>query len=228
MDEVVTIRQLARAQEVPIRALSRQMGKATNTIRRYVRGAEAGVRKTPERQSPVADGVRPRIQKLLDENKYCTAGKQRLTSHKIFELLIAEKCEVGYSIVKTILREIRRAAAEVFVPLEHQPGDLAQADFFELLVDIGGVRGKAWMFLLPLMHSGRDFARIYERQGQVSFLDALVRALEYFVGVPRRVALDNLKAAVARILLGSERQLSGPLCGASRLLLLRSLLRPSG
>jgi hypothetical protein len=80
MDEVVTIRQLARAQEVPIRALSRQMTEARNTIRRYVRGAEAGVRKTPERQSPVADGVRHRIQELLDESNHWTAGKQRLTS----------------------------------------------------------------------------------------------------------------------------------------------------
>jgi hypothetical protein len=82
-------------------------------------------------------------------------------------MLIAEKREVGYSTVKTIEREIRRAAAEVFVPLEYQPGDLAQADFFEVLVDIGGVKSKAWMFLLRVMHSGRDFARIYDRQDQV-------------------------------------------------------------
>jgi hypothetical protein len=59
-----------------------------------------------------------------------------------------------------------------------------------------------------LMYSGRDFAWIYERQDQVSFLDGHVRALAHFGGVPARVAYDNLKAAVVRILVGGERTLT--------------------
>jgi hypothetical protein len=31
-------------------------------------------------------------------------------------------------------------------------------DFFVVLVDVGGTRQKAWMLLVRLMHSGRDFA----------------------------------------------------------------------
>ena len=37
-------------------------------------------------------------------------------------------------------------------------GDLAEVDFFEVLVDLDGVRRKAWLFLLRLMYSGRNFA----------------------------------------------------------------------
>jgi hypothetical protein len=61
---------------------------------------------------------------------------------------------------------------------------------------------------MRLMHSGRDFAWLYERQDQASFLDGHVRAFAHLGGVPHRLAYDNLRAAVARILVGSERKLT--------------------
>ncbi|MFN7918061.1 MAG: hypothetical protein U0Q55_22120 [Vicinamibacterales bacterium] len=78
--------------------------------------------------------------------------------------------------VKEAVAERRRQRREVFVPLTYRAGDLAEVDFLEVLVDVDGVRRKAWLFLLRLMYSGRDFAWIYERQGQVSFLDGHIRA----------------------------------------------------
>jgi hypothetical protein len=92
--------------------------------------------------------------------------------------------------------------------LTYRPGDLAEVDFFEVLVDIDGTRRKAWLFLMRLMYSGRDFAWIYERQDQISFLDGHVRAFAHFGGVPARVAYDNLRAAVVRILVGGARTLT--------------------
>ncbi len=94
------------------------------------------------------------------------------------------------------------------MPLAYRPGELAEVDFFEVLVDVAGKRRKAWMFVMRLMYSGRDYARLYERQDQVSFLDAHVRAFEHFGAVPQRIAYDNLKPAVVRVLAGSERELS--------------------
>ena len=74
------------------------------------------------------------------------------------------------------------------MPGFYRPGDLAEVDFFEVLVDLDGTRRKAWLFLMRLMYSGRDFAWIYERQDQISFLDGHVRAFAHFGGVPARVA----------------------------------------
>src|SRR5690606_4296618 len=97
---------------------------------------------------------------------------------------------------------------EVYVPLVYAPGDLAQVDFFEVLVDLDGERTKAWMFVMRLMHSKRDFAWLYPRQDQICFLDGHVRAFEHFGCVPLRIAYDNLKPAVSRVLAGSDRELS--------------------
>jgi transposase len=84
---------------------------------------------------------------------------------------------------------------EVFVPLVYKPGDVGEVDFFEVLVDICGARSKAHMFVLRLMHSGRDFAWFYPRQDQTCFLDGHVRAFAHLGAVPHRLIYDNLKAA---------------------------------
>ena len=47
---------------------------------------------------------------------------------------------------------------EVYVPLPWRPGEAAQVDFFEVTVEVAGQRRLAWMFVLHLMYSGRDFA----------------------------------------------------------------------
>ena len=149
-----------------------------------------------------------RVQTLLAESVRWTGGKQRLTATRLHELLVAEGHAVGVTLVKDAVAEWKRQRREVFVPLTYRPGDLAEVDFFEVLVDVDGTRRKAWLFLMRLMYSGRDFAWIYERQDQISFLDGHVRAFAHFDGVPARVAYDNLRAAVVRILVGGARTLT--------------------
>lgn len=91
------------------------------------------------------------------------------------------------------------------MPLTYQPGELAQVDFFEVWVELAGVRQKAWLFLMRLMHSGRDFTMLCAKQDTTWFLAAHVAAFAHFAGVIAAVAYDNLTAAVAKILVGAPR-----------------------
>ncbi len=209
MEEVYVVRHRHFVEGVTIRRLAREMGIDRNTVRRYLRGAPAGVGKprgVPG--APVADAVRPRAVEILDDSKNWTAGKQRLTAARLYTMLVTEGFDVGYTVVKDIVREWKRQRKEVFVPLVYKPGDSAQVDFFEVFVDVDGARSKAHMFVMRLMHSGRDFAWLYPRQDQTCFLDGHVRAFEHLGAVPHRLVYDNLKAAVRKILVGSGRELS--------------------
>ena len=123
---------------------------------------------------------------LLAESPRWTGGKQQLTATRLHEILRTEGYCVGVTAVKEAVAEWRRQRREVFIPLTYRPGDLAEVDFFEVLVDVAGERRKAWLFLLRLMYSSRDFGWIYARQDQVSFLDGHVRAFAHFGGVPAR------------------------------------------
>ena len=208
VDQVHVIRHKVLVEGRSRRQVARELGISRLTVRKYLTEAVPIRRETQPRPRPVWDPVRERVQTLLTESSQWTGGKQRLTATRLHELLVAEGHRVGVTLVKEAVAEWKRQRREVFVPLTYRPGDLAEVDFFEVLVDVEGTRRKAWLFLLRLMYSGRDFAWIYERQDQVSFLDGHVRAFAHVGGVPARIAYDNLRAAVVRILVGGERALT--------------------
>ena len=208
MDQVHVIRHKVLVEGRSARQVAKEFGISRRTVRKYLTEAIPIRRETQPRPRPVWETVRPRVEQLLTESVRWTGGKQRLTATRLHELLVAEGKRVGVTVVKEAVAEWKRQRREVFVPLTYRPGDLAEVDFFEVLVDVDGTRRKAWLFLMRLMYSGRDFAWIYERQDQVSFLDGHVRAFAHFAGVPARIAYDTLKAAVVRILVGGERALT--------------------
>lgn len=209
MDQVQVIRHMVRAQGVPVRRVARELGISRNTVRRYLDDTTPiGERRASPRPRPVQEAVAPRLRALLTDSSRWTAGKQRLTAARVHDLLRGEGIEVGATVVKELVREWRRKRQEVFVPLVYRPGELAEVDFFEAFVEVAGERRKAFLFLMRLMHSGRDFAWLYERQDQVAFLDGHVRAFAHFGFVPRRIVYDNLRSAVRRLLRGSARELT--------------------
>jgi transposase len=209
MDQVHVVRHKVLVEGRSQRAVARELGLSRMTVGKYMaQTAPARKAEARPRPRPVWDKVGARVQVLLTESAQWTGGKQRLTGTRLHALLVAEGHTVGVTAVKDAVAEWKRQRREVFVPLTYRPGDLAEVDFFEVLVDIEGRRRKAWLFLMRLMYSGRDFAWIYERQDQISFLDGHVRAFAHFDGVPARVAYDNLRAAVVRILVGGARTLT--------------------
>jgi transposase len=208
MDQVHVVRHKVLVEGQGIRRVAREMGVARNTVRKYLEVAEPTRVEHTARGRPVWEKVGPRVEALLAESPRWTGGKQRLTATRLHTMLVSEGFTIGVTTVKEAVAEWKRRRREVFVPLVYPPGDLAQVDFFEVLVDLGGKRAKAWMFVMRLMHSGRDFACLYMRQDQTSFLDGHVRAFAHFGFVPMRIAYDNLKAAVTKLLVGSERLLS--------------------
>lgn len=198
METVHVIRHLYYTEKKSQRAIARQLGIHRCTVRRYLAMSEpVRVERQPRRQ-PVLETAGPRIDALLAEWAGRTGGKHQLTAQRLHRQLAEEGVAISARSVRSYMAEKKRQAAEVFVPLVHRAGDEVQVDFFEMLVDIGGVRRKAHLFLMRPMYSGRDFVWLYDRCDQVSFLDGHVRAFAFLGGVPRRGVYDNLSAAVRR------------------------------
>jgi transposase len=208
MDQVHVIRHKVLVEGHSVRWVARRLGVSRNTVKKYLSQAAPARVETAPRPRPVFERVRARLAAILAESPRWTGGKQRLTATRLHRMLVEEGFSVGVTLVKDTMAEWKRRRREVSVPLVYPPGDLAEVDFFEVLVDVVGTRRKAFMFVMRLMHSGRDFAWLYDRQDQVCFLDGHVRAFAHFGVVPQRIAYDNLRAAVRKILVGSERLLS--------------------
>jgi transposase len=193
MDQVYVIRHKVLVESQSVRRVARELGVSRNTVRRYVEGATPCVRTPVPRAQPVKERVRPRVEQLLADAPRWTGGKQRLTAARLHQMLVDEGHAVGERTVREMVAEWKRRRQEVFVPLVYKPGDLGEVDFFEVLVDVGGERRKAWMFVMRLMCSGRDFAWLYPRQDQVCFLDGHVRAFAHFGVVPHRLLSRYLR-----------------------------------
>ena len=191
MDEVMVIRYQVMNEERSIRSVAKEMGVSRNTVRRYLKRPEPVREEESPRRRPVLGPVAPRIDEWLEEWKPRTTGKQRITGMRIVQPLREEGYRVGKTTVQKYLAEKRRQKAEVFIPWVHRPGEEAQVDFFEVTVEERGIRKKAWKFVIRLMYAGWDYAWIYERCDQVSFLDGHVRAFRYFGRVPQRCIYDT-------------------------------------
>jgi transposase len=191
MDQVHVVRHKVLVEGRSGRAVAKELGIARETVRKYLREALPSRQEVEPRERPVWEKVGPRVEALLAESVRWTGGKQRLTATRLHELLRGEGHAVGVTVVKEAVAEWKRQRREVMIPLTYRAGDLAEVDFFEVLVDLAGQRRKAWLFVLRLMYSGRDFGWIYERQDQISFLDGHARAFAHLDGVPARIAYDN-------------------------------------
>jgi len=199
MDKVYVIRHKVLVECHSIRSVARELDVSRNTVSKYLQTSEP-VRKpgAAPRPRPVTDKIAPRIDEILSEWAGRVTPKQRITGSRIHRQLLKENYQTGITVVRDYLREKRRRAAEVFIPLVHHPGEEGQFDFFDVDVEEDGIFRKAWKLVLRLPYSGRDYVRLYDSCDQLSFLDGHVRAAAHFNGLPQRIVYDNLSAAVKR------------------------------
>ncbi|HEY5243596.1 MAG TPA: hypothetical protein VIJ22_19080 [Polyangiaceae bacterium] len=158
MDQVHVVRHKVLVEGLSARRVAREMGVSRNTVKRYLSQAAPVRVEQVARGRPVWEKAGARLEALLGESPQWTGGKQRLTATRLHAMLIAEGLTIGVTTVREAVAEWKRRRREVFVPLVYPAGDLAEVDFFEVLVDLAGARIKTWMFVMRLMHSGRDFA----------------------------------------------------------------------
>lgn len=124
-----------------------------------------------------------------------------LSIQRIHQDLTAQHGYTGsYHCVWRLVSKIRHTAPLPFRRLETEPGEELQIDF-GTAAPVTGPDGKTrrpWMLRLVLSHSRKAYSEVVYRQTTDNFIAIIENAFEYFGGVPRRLLIDNLKAAVAR------------------------------
>jgi transposase len=150
-----------------------------------------------ERSAPTFKPFQPRVEALLQQNAHLPP-KQRYTVHRIFEILQEEGYQGCESRIGQFCAEWRRhpSRAELFLPLEFEPGQDAQCDWGTAIAIIGGRWQTCHVFVLRLCYSRRTFVMAFPSEQQESFLSAHVQAFKHFGGVPHRISYDNLTTAV--------------------------------
>jgi len=166
-----------------------------------------GYRRTATPRPSVIDPVLPVVRQILDADTRAPR-KQRHTAHRIWQRLKDEHGFAGgYTVVKDAVRELQVGRKEVFLPLSHPAGE-AQVDFGFADAVVGGTPTRVAVFVMSLPYADAVYCQAFPRECAETFLEGHVRAFAFFGGVPKRIAYDNTKTAVANILGSRDREVT--------------------
>ena len=201
------IRLRVAQEEISKRQLCREEGIGWGTLEKVLSHSEPpGYRREAPYPEPKLGPYVARIEQILEEDRNADK-KQRHNAQRIFERLVEEGYEGGYTQVREKVRKLKRRRREVFVPLCHDPGT-AQVDVGHALARVGGVLAKIFYFVMALPHSDALFVQAFWHARTEMFWEFHRRAFEYFGGVPRRISYDNDRVLVSGIIGTRARRLT--------------------
>jgi transposase len=203
------IRMTQQREELSIRSLAERFGVHRRTVREALASPIPPPRKQRPRPAPSLDPWKATIDRWLEEDRG-VPKKQRHTARRVWQRLVDEHgAELSESTVRHYVAAEKSkraiASAEVMVPQTHPLGYESEVDFGAVSFFLEGELTSGWMFVMRLSASGKGYHRVYANQAQEAFIDGHDRAFAHFGATPARVRYDNLKPAVARVLMGRSR-----------------------
>jgi transposase len=147
---------------------------------------------SPPQNTSTVEPYRTLVEKLRKEGVEIAATYERLK----------ERGYTGsYASVYRFVRRLEPSTPDVTVRVETRPGEEGQVDFGYAgrMVDpeTGELR-KAWAFVMTLSWSRHQYVEFVFDQKIETWLRLHRNAFAFFGGVPERLVIDNLKAAVVR------------------------------
>lgn len=227
MANVSSIRTL-HEQGLSNRQIARLLGVHRETVARYVRGgskpanapvgsgeskpaiAPPGSREADEPNAVTAEASAipdPEVGRRSDCEPWRQLILQKLelglSAQRIYQDLQGEQdgdqLPIYYS-VRRFVRGLERSHGRPMRRMECEPGGEAQVDFGQggVVVQSNGRRRRPHVLRIVLSHSRKAYSEVVDRQTTENFIRCLENAFHHFGGVPRRLVLDNLRAAVTK------------------------------
>jgi len=210
---VTDIREILRRLRLGERArrIARDLEVSRNTVTHYRRWAATHGLLTgplPEPAALAALLAAPAAERPAQEQSLVEPFREQglawhgqgVEGQAIWQLLVEQHGFGGsYSSIKRFLRRVAPPTPRATLRLEVDPGEEAQVDF-----GFGGVYRdpdqdrlrRAWVFVMTLSCSRHQYAELVFDQSIATWLRLHRAAFEFFGGVPRRVILANLRAAI--------------------------------
>ena len=154
MEQWSEIRRRVLTGEISKRDACKQYGLHGLTLKKILTHEEPpGYRRVKPPRRPTIEPVLPILRQLLEADAKAPR-KQRHSAKRLWERLKAEHGFTGgYTVVKDAVRELTLGRKEVFLPLDHPPGE-AQVDYGFATVTLAGVATEVALFVLSLPCSG--------------------------------------------------------------------------
>ena len=153
-------------------------------------------RTMPDKQPPqnisMVEPFREVVEKLV---------KEKVEAKAIYHRLEERGFEGSYSAVYRFVRKIKGQHIDATVRVERPPGEEGQVDFGyagKMIDPESGRLRRTWAFVMTLSWSRHQYVEFVFDQKIETWLRCHRNAFVFFGGVPQRVVIDNLKAAIVK------------------------------
>ena len=171
--------------------IAQELGISRNTVKDYIAAGGWAPYQQPERKKAL-DGLEEWLRERLRRHR---GNADVIRQALAVEMGIVVSLRTVERAVKPYRRELE-AEARATVRFETAPGRQLQIDFGERLVEIGGSKVRAYLFVATLGYSRRHHIRAFHNERQESWFEGLESAFAKFGGVPEEVLFDNARALV--------------------------------
>ncbi len=209
VDDYAKIRR-AHRDGMSIREIARTFGHSRRKIREVLQHPEPRpyTRISPPPSPKLTEVLKRRIDEILQDDQ-SQPRKQRHTAVAIHRRLVEQQGYTGgYDQVRRYVAKNRRSERETFIPLSHDPGQRAEADFGHIYVDFPEGRRQVPVLILTWAWSNRSFAIALPSEKVEAILHGTREAFEFFGCVPKELWWDNPKTVAKTILSGRQRELN--------------------
>jgi len=204
VEEYAKIR-LAHRDGMSVRKIARQFRHSRRKIREVLKNpAPQPYVRTKTHPPKLTTLFREQIVEILKEDE-SAPRKQRHTAVAIFRRLRENGYQGGYDQVRRFVKTKRVTERETFIPLSHDPGQRAEADFGKIYVDFPDGRRHVSVLLITWAYSNCVFAIATPNEKLEAILYGTVKAFEFFDCVPQELWWDNPKTVATEILKGRNR-----------------------
>lgn len=185
------IRRLAEVERLSQRAIARRLHCTRRTIQKAL-AALTPPGTTPRPRGSMLDPYRTRIAVLIEQHP-------ELSAVRVHEEIARgpEGFRGGVRLVRRYLSRLRPPRARVYQEVYYEPGEAVQVDWGDCgSIRMGQTTRRVSVFVAVLCYSRMMYLEFTLSHKKAEFYRAIVAALRFFGGSPRKLMFDNLKAAV--------------------------------
>ncbi|MGP8328774.1 MAG: IS21 family transposase [Methanosarcinaceae archaeon] len=216
-----------------IRKISRDLGISRITVKKYIREYDAKLKELhqtgPQNNHELIDGIveKPKyntenrgkrkltteiiseVKQYLESNKQKRQSgqrKQQLKKIDIHELLKEKGCQIGYTSICNLVRDLEKEVAEAFIRQTYAAGDICEFDWGEVKIDISKGIEKYQLAVFTSAFSNNRYARLFKHQDTSSFQQSHAYFFQKVEGVYKTLVYDNMKVVVKKFIGPNEKE----------------------
>ncbi len=123
----------------------------------------------------------------------------------IWEYVLSQGQQIGYTTVCNYIREQELRQCEAFIKQIYLPGEECEFDWAEVKLVIAGVLRRLYLAVFTSAFGNYRYSRLYNRQDTLAFLESHNDFFKHVGGVYQEMVYDNMRIAIKDFVGRSEK-----------------------